>query len=98
MIRRMAVFASRATLMLFLGLGIAAVAPASAQQDASNSSAPAQLGAPETQSGPRIREMPRAEARFKDSAAPRYKDHRTTVTISTIVLVIALIVLVLVLI
>ena len=97
MIRRMTVLASRAALLAVVGLGIAAVAPASAQQSASNSSV-ASVVAPETQSGPRVREMPRAEARFKDSAAPRYKDHRTTVTISTIVLVIALIVLVLVLI
>jgi hypothetical protein len=85
---------SRVAFIALLGLG-ATVATATAQQSQTQSSA---VAVQPTESGPRVREVPRAEARFKDSAAPRYKDHTTTVTISTVVLVVALIVLVLVLI
>ena len=93
MIRRFTAVASRAALVALLGLGATAVT-ASAQQAQSTSVAAAQV----VDAGPRVREMPRAEARFKDSAAPRYKDRTTTVTISTVVLVLALVILVLVLI
>ena len=95
MLRGVAVGASRAALIVLLGLGVASVAPSWAQQPESNMTAAA-VAAP---SGPVVRyEMPRAEARFRDSEAPRFTDHTTTVRISTIVLILAIVILVLVLI
>ena len=71
MLRRILAGASRAALIALLGLGVASVVPAAAQQPQSNLSAAA-VAAP---SGPMVRnEMPRAGARFKDSATPRFKD------------------------
>jgi hypothetical protein len=87
--------ALRAAVIALFGIGIASVAPAAAQQ-AQSSASPVALA---SQAGPRVRaDMPRAEARFSDAAAPRYADHTTTVRISTIVLVLAIVILVLVLI
>lgn len=95
MLRRLTAAVVRAAVIALLAAGTVTV-QARAQQAQSNSSVPTLSNVAE---GPRVREMARAEARFKDSAAPRYyKDHTTTVTISTVVLVIALVVLVLVLI
>jgi hypothetical protein len=88
--------ALRAAVIALFGIGIASVAPAAAQQAQSSASSPVALA---SQAGPRVRaDMPRAEARFSDAAAPRYADHTTTVRISTIVLVLAIVILVLVLI
>ena len=89
---RFARFGARA--LMVLTLASAAVLPARAQQAAS-----AQAPAPTAQAGPRVTEaMPRVQAAFKDDTPYRYKDHKTTITISTVVLVLAVVILVLVLI
>ena len=81
--------------LMVLTLASAAVLPVRAQQAVSTQAASTSV-AP---AGPRIAEsMPRARASFKDDTPYRYKDHKTTITISTVVLVVAIVVLILVLI
>ena len=86
-------FGARALMALTLATAASAL-PARAQQAAS-----VQVESAAAPAGPRVAEaMPRVRAGFKGDAPYRYADHKTTITISTVVLVVAIIVLILVLI